>query len=207
MSEEATEPKPKKVSVWRQIIEDARISHGAFRLWHHYRDRANEESKCFVGYDFISRHIGCNEKSIKRWNDELVTHGWLTVKTQGKACGFRNEYTVLDGAGQRIKSTPKNGRYDYTQKRGSFPRTRKRKCSTTKNGGSALPKTEAEVTSTKDRGEQTPESSCSPPHFSKGDLATQSPYCSGEKAGQKNNAGGGGSEKTPEEIKAEKSQW
>ena len=72
------------LAVYRRIIHDARICHGAFRLWHYLHDRRDKTGKCFPQQRTIAREIHCKTHSLKSWTEELVAAGSLSVSEAGQ---------------------------------------------------------------------------------------------------------------------------
>ena len=44
-------------AVYRKLIRDPNVSHGAFRLWHYLRDRADNAGKCWPEQRTIAREM------------------------------------------------------------------------------------------------------------------------------------------------------
>lgn len=65
------------LALYKAIIRDTSISHGAFRLWHLLQDMANDNSVCWPGQRFICRTFGCNRTSVHRWLDELIDRHYI----------------------------------------------------------------------------------------------------------------------------------
>ncbi len=83
------------LSVYRRLVRDGRISHGAFRLWHYLRDRANKENVCFPQQRTIAVELHCKPHSLSGWIKELVACGYLAVEVRGTNHHF--VYTILYG--------------------------------------------------------------------------------------------------------------
>jgi hypothetical protein len=162
---EGEKPGEKPVSVWRQIIEDKRISHGAFRLWHYLRDHIDGQSECYPGYREIREKIGCQYDSITRWLGELQEANWLSVRTKhgiGRCNGSRNFYTILNGEGEPIKSAMVNRNANRYGKPSRLLRYGKPKRSARKKHSAALCNSIAEVTTSKESREIGPQGAESP---------------------------------------------
>jgi hypothetical protein len=85
------------VDVYRHIVLDKRISHGAFRLWHYFRNIANKELRCWPTFDQICEDMGCKRNSIKGWLCELSAGGYLDFWKNGQR--GNNVYQILCGDG------------------------------------------------------------------------------------------------------------
>lgn len=84
--------------VYRRLIHDARICHGAFRLWHYLRDRANKSGNCWPEQRTIASDLHCKTHSLPGWTEQLETAGYLTSEQVGQ--NHHLEYTVLFGDGK-----------------------------------------------------------------------------------------------------------
>jgi len=78
--------------LYSQIIVDRRIPHGAFRLWHLFRDRQGQNPNCWPGLGTICRTIKCGRASVLEWTELLVANGYLSVIKGSRARS--NRYTV-----------------------------------------------------------------------------------------------------------------
>ncbi|MGD1088387.1 MAG: helix-turn-helix domain-containing protein, partial [Verrucomicrobiota bacterium] len=90
--------RPDALTVYRRIIHDSRICHGAFRLWHYLRDRANKSGKCWPEQRTIARELRCKTHSLPGWTSQLVSCGYLAVRKVGQ--NHRLEYQKLFGDGR-----------------------------------------------------------------------------------------------------------
>jgi hypothetical protein len=91
-------------SLWRRLIRDKRISHGAFRLWHHYRDVMDKDStlRSYLSLTLTTAgYLGSNNQCIARWNNELKASGWLSWDTAGER--RPRVYKVLNGFGMPVR--------------------------------------------------------------------------------------------------------
>jgi len=90
--------------VYRRLIHEKRITHGAFRLWHYLRDRANKSSRCWPGQRTIARDLRCKTHTLenkgKGWIPQLVSAGYLAVQKIGQS--HRLEYQILFGDGHGV---------------------------------------------------------------------------------------------------------
>lgn len=89
---------PRKIedlSIFRRIILDKRISHGAHRLWCYLRDRKNANGQSWPDVRTISKDLGCKTSSITRWIGELQITSWLGVERVGQK--HNHKYTILPG--------------------------------------------------------------------------------------------------------------
>jgi hypothetical protein len=84
-------------SVYRRLVRDRRVSHGAFRLWHYLRDRADAAGECFPGQRLIAQEVGCDSHSLPSWIGELTRAGYLVISRAGPRRA--NRYRLLDGNG------------------------------------------------------------------------------------------------------------
>jgi Helix-turn-helix domain len=126
-----------RAEAFSALIQDQRIGHGAFRLWHCLRDHQNPKSGlCCPGQRRISDQIGCNIHSLKRWTDELVTAGWLVVKVVERGEVFH--YDLLDGQSQVLPKTATGG---VAKNSNTYPRCGKAQHSVAKNRYTVLRKT------------------------------------------------------------------
>lgn len=63
--------------LYRKILRDERISHGAYRLWQLLREMANKDNECWPGQRYIGRTIHCDAHSVKKWITELISGGYI----------------------------------------------------------------------------------------------------------------------------------
>lgn len=82
-------------SVYRRLVRDDRVSHGAFRLWHYLKDRANREGICWPQQRTISAELHCKVHSLTGWIRELAECGYLSTEIKGANHHF--EYRLLFG--------------------------------------------------------------------------------------------------------------
>ena len=82
-------------SVFRRIIYEGRISHGAFRLWHYLRDRKDKNGQTWPKQSTIAGDLHCKESSLTRWTEELKAAGYVSVERIGQNHYYR--YTILLG--------------------------------------------------------------------------------------------------------------
>jgi len=92
-------------SVWRRAIRDKRISHGALRLWHHYRDSLPEGGvrvfPPFASAAFIEREVMLSKReTVSKWNKELEDAGWIKIEPGPYNIPI---ITVLNGLGVAIE--------------------------------------------------------------------------------------------------------
>ena len=86
------------ITVYRRLLHDKRITHGAFRLWHYLRDMQNKSGKCWPQQRTIARDLGCKTHSLRDWTESLVSAGYLATEKIGQNHHLR--YTVLFGDGK-----------------------------------------------------------------------------------------------------------
>lgn len=86
---------PNGVLVYRRLILDQRISHGAFRLWHYLRDRKNKDGQAWPKVRDIAADLHCKTDSVTGWTKQLVDAGYLAVEKIGQKHYHR--YTILYG--------------------------------------------------------------------------------------------------------------
>lgn len=104
------EVKPRsRAEIFAALIQDQRISHGAFRLFHLLRDHQNPRTgACYPGRRRQMKALGSDHHCLKRWTAELVSAGWLCLLPVRNGEVFR--YELLDGQGQPWwKSTTDRG--------------------------------------------------------------------------------------------------
>jgi hypothetical protein len=82
-------------TVYRRLIHDHRVSHGAFRLWHYLSDRRNKNGQTWPNQRDIAAEIGCKIHSLTPWTNELVDAGYLATEKVGQKHNLR--YTILPG--------------------------------------------------------------------------------------------------------------
>lgn len=84
-AEVGTGAKARKVDprVFGELVEDPRVSHGAFRLWHCLFKHANPRAEAWPAQRTIARKIGCKPHSLKGWTRELVEAGYLAMDYRG----------------------------------------------------------------------------------------------------------------------------
>jgi hypothetical protein len=189
--------KPKKCSVFRRLIEDRRISTGAFKFWHILHDNKDRDGRCWLGRRAILEKYGQNFASQQKYRDLLVESGWLKVtelKGEAPKRGDAHVYTILAGDGNPLRSVTDNGISDCYRKWKQSTRYRKRKRGVTTNGNTALPRSVSKDTSYSKEGKDS-KVVISPASLLEGDSASQSPPKSAEKGMPNKNADGGGSEK------------
>lgn len=84
------------LTVYRRIVCDARLAHGAFRLWHYLRDRKGKVSgKCYPDVRDIARDIHCKTHSLPRWTSRLESCGYLATEKRGQ--NHKLQFTILYG--------------------------------------------------------------------------------------------------------------
>jgi hypothetical protein len=83
------------LTVYRRIVCDPRISHGAHRLWHYLRDRQNKSGKCWPEVRDIARDIHCKTHSLPGWTSQLETAGYLATRKTGQ--NHKLEFTIFYG--------------------------------------------------------------------------------------------------------------
>jgi hypothetical protein len=66
--------------IYSQIIQDKRISHGAFRVWHLLRDMTGDNTHCWPSMRTICKKISCSKSSVSGWIKELIEAQYVTVK-------------------------------------------------------------------------------------------------------------------------------
>jgi hypothetical protein len=86
------------LTVYRRLIHDKRISHGAFRLWHYLRDRKDAFGKTWPEQRDIARELRCKTHSLPGWTLQLVQAGYLATEKKGQ--NHHLEYTILFGDGK-----------------------------------------------------------------------------------------------------------
>lgn len=101
-----------ELSIWRRLIQDARISHGAFRLWHYLNDRKNAESVCWPQQRTIAGELHCKIHSLSGWTSELVQCGYLSVEQRG--ANHHNVYRILDGTVLPKPASPRDAQTGNT---------------------------------------------------------------------------------------------
>ena len=85
-----------KVPVELDLIRDARISNGAFRLYLNLLGYARIIETCFPSRNRLAEDLGCTIRHIDRMKEELKTLGLLDWKTNiGKDGREHNTYTLL----------------------------------------------------------------------------------------------------------------
>ena len=85
-------------TIYRRLIHDKRISHGAFRLWHYLHDRRNKCLQCWPEQRNIASEVGCKTHSLRKWTSELVQGDYLAVEKVGQ--NHHCKYTILFGDGK-----------------------------------------------------------------------------------------------------------
>jgi hypothetical protein len=88
------------LAVYRRIIHDARICHGAFRLWHYLHDRRNKAGQCWPEQRTIARDIHCKTHSLPGWTSQLVAAGYLSVCEAGQ--NHHHVYQMHFGDGRDV---------------------------------------------------------------------------------------------------------
>ena len=132
----------------------ARISHGAFRLFHCLYDYMDKgKGTCYPAQPTIQKDIHCSNDSIKGWTDELIETGWLMVEVKGrryapgqKLKGCRFVYTLLDGDGQPFL---KSGEVTIPKIRKALDLSQKQERTSPKSRRKAFLKSGAEVSALK----------------------------------------------------------
>lgn len=82
-------------SIFRRLIHDSRLSHGAFRFWHYLRDRKDKNGQTWPKQSTIATDLHCKESSLTRWTKELKGAGYISVERMGQNHHYR--YTILPG--------------------------------------------------------------------------------------------------------------
>lgn len=97
-------------ALYGQLIVDRRICHGAFRLWHYLRDRADKTSwVAWPSQRTIAEAIGCKEESLPGWTSELLKAGYL-LKVEQRGQRHVNEYFLAppqEGVRNNSRTPPK----------------------------------------------------------------------------------------------------
>lgn len=101
--DQVSTPPSDSLTVYRRLLRDDRVSHGAFRLWHYLRDRANDENVCWPQQRTIAKDMHCKPHSLSGWIDELEESGYLAVESKGANHHF--VYRILDGSALPISAT------------------------------------------------------------------------------------------------------
>lgn len=66
---------------YSKLIRDKRISHGAFRVWHLFRDMTGKNPNCWPSLQTIADEIGCSKPSVIVWAKELISCGYMRVES------------------------------------------------------------------------------------------------------------------------------
>lgn len=100
------------------LSQDKRLSHGAVRVWHRlYHHRNAKTGLCCPSYKTLAEEIGANKDSIANYAKELESAGWLEwektarrpKRGKPRPPGTEHRYTLLDGLGNILELTPKQG--------------------------------------------------------------------------------------------------
>ncbi len=102
-------------AVYRKLIRDPNVSHGAFRLWHYLRDRADNAGKCWPEQRTIAREMHSKCHSLPGWIQQLAAGGYLHTERKGQ--NHHTVYTVLDGSGQAFSRDAQRGNARRSPKR------------------------------------------------------------------------------------------
>ena len=65
---------------YSKLIRDKRISHGAFRVWHLFRDMTGKNPNCWPSLQTIADTIGCSKPSVTVWLGELTAAGYVAIE-------------------------------------------------------------------------------------------------------------------------------
>ena len=74
-----------KAQTFTRAAKDRRLSHGAVRLFvvlHSHADSA--KGTCFPGHKCLAEEMGCSNRKIRPWVDELVAAGYVTTATRSR---------------------------------------------------------------------------------------------------------------------------
>lgn len=92
MPQTTTPPKSRNEephAVYSRLVRDPSISHGAFRLWHLLRDYRNSLSGlAWPSQKTIAQAMHCDVHSLKRWTQELLTAGYVSIERKGQNHNF-----------------------------------------------------------------------------------------------------------------------
>ena len=98
-------------AIYSQILRDPRLSTGAFKLWHLFRDMTGANDCCWPSLDFISETIHCNKTAIRGWVDELVKCEYISIER-----GHRNRTTRYFIIGAESPQLEKRGAKSHLKK-------------------------------------------------------------------------------------------
>lgn len=90
---------------YSKLIRDKRISHGAFRLWHLFREMTGKNPCCWPSLQTVCREIGCGKESLLGWIGELQAGGYLKVEKRTRRTS--NRY-FLSGSTQNLTGSIQN---------------------------------------------------------------------------------------------------
>jgi hypothetical protein len=82
----------------------AKISSGAFRLWHYLRDFIDQDGRCWPGQRLMVKELRCDAKSLKGWTQQLVEAKYLAIV--GRKEHGTYHYQLLDGTGAVMVKPP-----------------------------------------------------------------------------------------------------
>lgn len=103
---------PRALKYAKEISSDAKI------LWEIINDYAGANRKAFPSHAKLASNMGKSTRQIKRYVDELVTHGWLTVQNR---IGYTSYYYCAV-PGEHYKTFDPRGKgYRPTIERRSLP--------------------------------------------------------------------------------------
>jgi hypothetical protein len=88
--------------LYSKIIRDERISHGAFRAWHLFRDMTGKNECCWPSLKTICRELHCGRAALLGWIKELKSAGY--IKVEKRELKRSNRYFV-NGSIQNLRGS------------------------------------------------------------------------------------------------------
>lgn len=67
-------------TLYSTILRDRKVSNGAFRLWHLFREMTGKNPTCWPGQRYIRKALGCSFDSIAKWTKELEELGYIQCR-------------------------------------------------------------------------------------------------------------------------------
>jgi DNA-binding MarR family transcriptional regulator len=86
--------------LYSKILRDKRLSLGAFKLWHLFREMTGKNDCCWPSSRTIAKTIHVSKDSVDRWISELEYVGYLTVERGSR--NRPNRYSLAP----TIRATP-----------------------------------------------------------------------------------------------------
>jgi len=97
-----------KYAIFRKLVKDRSLSHGAFRLWHLLLSYANKNGESWPTQERLGNELGAKRGTIAVWTEKLVQSGYVSIKKVGEHHNitYRLNFAQLDGSNDPSRCTP-----------------------------------------------------------------------------------------------------